>query len=187
MQSAIALLKVMDFDTSSPVRTIQQVRERINNAASPIGEAQYIVNDLIGLNVEFADLATALHVAQYVVYDAMTLDSIVAQDVVDNAFKRTAKLFENQPWAKPVAQCDTQQETIAVVSGIETKVAVKANGKIKKGGKQVLAVELYKMHVVNTPKPLTNQEFIAMLMKELDMTKPGATTYAYNCKKQFST
>jgi hypothetical protein len=71
-----------------------------------------------------------------------------------------------------------------VVKGIDMKVAVKANGKIKKGGKQILAAELYKKFVLEATKAATNQEFIAILVKELDMSKSGATTYAYNCKKQ---
>jgi hypothetical protein len=31
---------------------------------------------------------------------------------------------------------------------------------------------------------MTNQQFIALVMKELKMSKPGATTYAYNAKKE---
>jgi hypothetical protein len=37
--------------------------------------------------------------------------------------------------------------------------------------------------VVDAEVPLTNQGFIKLLMDELDMSKAGATTYSYNCKK----
>lgn len=50
--------------------------------------------------------------------------------------------------------------------------------KAKKGDKQKRAVELYEKH-----KGKPNAEIVAVFMKELDMSKAGATTYVYNCKK----
>lgn len=191
MQTAINTLKAMEFDTTSSTRAVQEVRARIMESSDPLGEAVFIVNDITGINVEFADVPTALHVAQYVVYDAITVEKYEYQDSIDSAFKRTAKLFESQPWAKAKTESEFTTTTnnevqVAVAKGVELKVAVKADGSIKKGGKQVLAVELYKVHVVNAKEPLNNQSFIAILMKELGMTKAGATTYAYNCRKQFA-
>ena len=80
----------------------------------------------------------------------------------------------------------TNAPVVSLSEGIDDKVEVKADGKIKKGGKQILAAELYKKHVVETENPVDNQGFIKILMAELGMTKAGATTYAYNCKKQFA-
>lgn len=186
MESAINTLEAMDFNTASPTQAVQQVRQYIENDSQPIIAAERIIFNITSIVVEFNDLPTALHVAQYVVYDAIKLDSYAFQDSIDHAFVRTAALFEKQPWVKPTVSELAPQTEVAVAAGVETKVAIKSDGKIKKGGKQILAVELYKLHVVETETPVDNQGFIAILMKELGMTKPGATTYAYNCKKQFA-
>lgn len=45
------------------------------------------------------------------------------------------------------------------------------------------AVTLYKQHVIDQQMP--SRDFIALLMKSLNMTKAGATTYAYNAKKKW--
>lgn len=50
--------------------------------------------------------------------------------------------------------------------------------KPKKGDKQRRAIDLYEAN-----KTKTNAEVVAVFMKELDMSKAGATTYVYNCKK----
>ena len=186
MENAIITLEELEINTKSPTQAVQQVRQHIEGSVDPINAATVLIFNITDITVEFTDLPTALHVAQYVVYDAITLVSAVPQDVVDNAFKRTAILFEKQPWAKPMTSELAPQTEVAVAAGVETKVAIKSDGKIKKGGKQILAVELYKLHVVETETPVDNQGFIAILMKELGMTKAGATTYAYNCRKQFA-
>lgn len=187
MENAIITLEELEINTKSPTQAVQQVRQHIEGSTFPTEAASDLIFNITDIRVEFKDLPTALHVAQYVVYDAITLVSAVPQDVVDSAFVRTAALFEKQPWIKPsVASENAPQTEVAVAAGVEMKVAVKADGKIKKGGKQILAVELYKLHVVETQSPVDNQGFIAILMKELGMTKAGATTYAYNCRKQFA-
>lgn len=66
----------------------------------------------------------------------------------------------------------------------ESGVAVKLNGdgKIKKGGKGPAAEALYTKFVLQATEPLNNAGFVELLMKELQMSKAGARTYAYNCR-----
>lgn len=45
------------------------------------------------------------------------------------------------------------------------------------------AVTLYKQHVIDQGMP--NKDFINLLVSNLNMTKAGATTYAYNAKKKW--
>ncbi len=73
-------------------------------------------------------------------------------------------------------------DTTTMISG--TEVVVKSDGSLKKGGKQVIANQMYEEHVVNGN--LSNQEFIRLLMTELNMSKAGSTTYAYNSSKLFN-
>ena len=78
---------------------------------------------------------------------------------------------------------------LAVTLGLElftTADVELADGSIKKGGKELLAVELYKKYTSElNGAPYQNQAFIAILVAQLGMSKAGATTYNYNMKKKF--
>ena len=187
MQSAINTLQAMDFSTNSVVRCIQEVRQHINSAADPINAAARLVQGITSIKPTFDSVEVAVHVAQYVVHDALTKVEYDLDDSVKTAFDRTEALFMQHPWSRPrPPEENGYVETAAVVEGIETKVAITAEGKIKKGGKQILAVELYKKYVVESDTPLDNQGFVQLLMKELDMSKAGALTYSSNVRKQFA-
>lgn len=181
MLSAIQTLEQMDFDVTSTARAVQQVRQYVESAADPLSAAKRIIWNLFSINSAFVDCQQALHVVQYVVKDCITIDAFAPQDVIDSAFEKAKQLSIAQPWIRPSNSQSTAQPTVAVVQDLDVHVVVKDNGKIKKGGKQVLAIALYEKHC-KCEKPLTNQEFVAVLMKELGMSKAGATTYAYNCR-----
>ena len=173
------------IDTDSVSRAVQDTRRIVENADYPREKALDLIEQLTGIRKDYTDTTLALHVAQCVVEAVVKSDLIEPETVIAEAEKRSAALVKRMPWinAKPVAANAVPTTQVAVAEGIDVKVEVKADGKIKKGGKQILAVELYKKHVTEAEKPVTNQEFIAILMKELGMTKAGSTTYAYNCKK----
>jgi hypothetical protein len=170
------------------LEAVQKVREVIQAAADPLAKAISVINDIIGLKPTFEDPILARVTAQKVAEEAFK-----ANHVVDNeeAFLANAREYATKFTTDPKNQwmfakddtSATPSEAVQFVEGIDVKVEVKANGKIKKGGKQVLAAELYKKHVLEATTAMTNQEFIACLVKELGMSKAGATTYAYNCKK----
>ncbi|RWZ83508.1 MAG: hypothetical protein EO766_17640 [Hydrotalea sp. AMD] len=72
-----------------------------------------------------------------------------------------------------------------VVEGITTKVAIKTDAvtgktKIKKGGKRILCLEMYRKHVVD--EGMSNKDFVKLIIEKLDLTQAGANTYAWNCK-----
>lgn len=188
MQSAINTLNAMDFNTNSVVRCIQEVRQHIDSAADPIKAAIRLVQNITSIKPDFDTQEVAVHVAQYVVHDALTKDVYDLEESIKTAFDRTEELFKKHPWSRPrppeanISNCETK----AVVEGIDVRVAVTSDGKIKKGGKQVLAAELYKKYVADSETPLDNQGFVQLLMKELDMSKAGATTYASNARKMFA-
>ena len=187
MQSAINTLTQMDFDTTSITRMVQQIRDCITNAANPVTRAQSIVRAITSIDVKLPDVETAIPFTQYVAKAAIEEAEELKdhQPLIDRAFERVSELFKKHPWSAPRVESQTAGPVVAVVEGIDVKVEVKADGKIKKGGKQILAAELYKKHVTDAETPVDNQGFIKILMAELGMTKAGATTYRYNLAKQF--
>lgn len=190
MQSAIDTLVAMDFAVHSPALLVQQVREHIDNAANPLGAAKRVIFNITSIMVDYTDLLLARHVAQAVAEDAILRDSYTFEDSIQRAEERSRRLVARMPYIRfvytpsevPTNNSLKTTTSVAVVKGIATTVEVKANGKIKRGGKQIMAAELFALHVTNAPVPLTNQQFIAVLMKDLGMSKAGAQTYAYNCR-----
>lgn len=186
MQSVIDTLTQMDFDTTCITRMMQQIRDTITNASNPAHQAQRIVHGITAINVKLPDIETAVPFTQYVAKLAIEEPDELKdhQPLIDRAFARVSELFKEHPWAAPRFESQTAGP-VANIEGVGVKVEVKADGKIKKGGKQILAAALYKKHVTDAETPVDNQGFIKILMTELQMTKSGATTYRYNLAKQF--
>lgn len=195
-------LKALGFSGTSAIGAVQTVREKVYTGSEPdVKSAVNLINKLLGTNVSSADvivgvedprlygdfgLMVAQAVAEAVVKNInQPVDEV---EVLVNAKARATKIFTapQHKWmfAKPEVTVET---SVAVADGIETKVAVKADGSIKKGGKEVLAAELYKKYVASlNGAAYDNQTFIKILVDQLGMTKPGATTYNFNCKKRFN-
>ncbi len=94
--------------------------------------------------------------------------------------------FQNvdaEQWKKQqLANIDWFNETFkknhrAVSMDTETVSEVATPRKTREGTKQQQAVEMYRNFNG------TREEFVQKLVKELNMTEKGATTYYYNCKK----
>ena len=188
------------ISSTSAMHAVQQVRQYIEDGGDTdrLQRTNALLQKVLGVQLQPAELARPVGDA----YDyAITItqaavESVIKQDgVVDNVdllitnAKARAEQFITNPahawmFAKPEVTSVSTTE-VAVASGIEMKVAVSSAGKIKKGGKQLLAAELYKLHVVNSATPVDNQGMIKILMKELGMSKAGATTYNYDLKKKF--
>lgn len=187
MLDVTAALEHLRIPKNSPIAAIRAVAEKFEDeGADVVAIATKLVKDMIGADATFTEANEARLVAMALAEAASKNDGKFENEVVALALaqKRAADHMAKNAWMYVKKTSAAPTETKAVVEGIETKVAVKADGSIKKGGKQVLAAELYKKHVLEATKAATNQEFIAILVKELGMSKAGATTYAYNCKKQ---
>jgi hypothetical protein len=189
-QHALAAMKI----STSPLAAVQFVRET-NGGVD-------LINQLLGLNLKRDDVV--LHGVEPKIAD--DVEMMVCQGVIENVVKnvgqpideaevlarakaRVAKLVSapQHHWmfVKPDYSIAGQTNEVAVVAGIDTKVAIKKDGSIKKGGKEVLAAELYKKRVLASKQPVTNREFVQILISELGMTKAGATTYTYNVDRKF--
>lgn len=187
MISAAKTLPHLHISNTSVLQAVQDVRGLIISATAPLRAASELIMKITGIDRQYSDLELAITVAQHCAETAIRQDQFEPVDTVIAGEKRDQALRQRQPWLYAQPKAIAKDEQMAeVAEGIDVKVAVKADGSIKKGGKQTLSVEMYKKHVMEAAVPLNNQEFIALLMRELKMTKSGATTYAWNCKKQFS-
>lgn len=191
----------LGISTTSAMHAVQQVRLWIEDGAEAdrLNRTNDLLQKVLGVKLTMADvndrpvatpITYAVTIAQAAVEQTIKQEGLV--DNVDllmsNARERASKFITTpaHAWMFAVADVtETSTEQVAVADGIDVKVAVKADGKIKKGGKEILAIALYEKHVTKSATPVDNQGFIAILMKELGMTKAGATTYNYNMKKKF--
>lgn len=178
------------IDDRSAVIACQEAANYIREASSPLLAASKMVKDFLSLDVRFDDEVYARVACKAMIQQIVERKNIVDDSEAILTYAHTyAKSFCDDPkwsflWSKPETTTTGSGDVqVQVVKELDTKVAVKADGSIKKGGKQILAQELYAKHVVDATTPLTNVEFIALIMKELDMSLAGARTYAYNCKK----
>lgn len=191
MIDPLQVLDRLDISSTSALKAVQDVRVHVEAASEPLAASISIILNITGQDTAYDDQQMALHVAQGVVERAIKqgdkFDGAVAlKDAEDSAAALRVNpaltwLFGGQP--------STTEPNETTPTGPSKDVAgvtltIKANGKIKKGGKQDAALALLKERVVG--KGLSNQEFIAILVAELDMSKAGATTYAYNAVKAYS-
>lgn len=169
---------------------VQDIGLLVQESKDPIYTASHLFNQILSVPVRFDDKVHARIAVKSMIRDVMlykcSIDNDDVQDIVSDAITY-ADNYRADPknsylWAKPDEDEDVVQE-VQTIAGCEQKVAVREDGKIKKGGKQILAAELYNTHIKNNPTPMSNKEYIQLLMSTLDMTINGATTYAYNQRK----
>lgn len=189
MLNTAAVFTRLDLGTSA-ASAVQRIREEVEGATDQTKRANELIKAITGVDYEFKDATFARLVAMGCGEGAFKANHQIDDPAifVDGIVTRVDKMMADpgNAWmfVKPVSTAVTGT-VVQVVKDLDVKVAVKDNGKIKKGGKQVLAAELYKKYVLNVAadKALDNQGFIAILMKELDMSLAGARTYAFNCKR----
>jgi hypothetical protein len=190
----------------SPSHAVCVAREKMTDGTTLVeGAGCKLISKLLGLTIDykqFLDEASAVKEENLIDYELTATQAVVEAvvrsvgtpvdetDLLIKAKARALKFVTNPDaqyfFKKADASASGQPTTeVAFAPSVDVKVAVKADGTIKKGGKEVLAIALYEKHVKNAETPMTNQEFIAVLVKELGMSKAGATTYNYNMKKKF--
>lgn len=175
---------------SSRIASIQAVRHTVEEAKNPLAAANDIILQVLGIIVKYDDPDRARMIAQAVVDEVWLVEHNVdnEQELLTKCEARIESFLTNpsNAWmlVKPQLYQAVPTTNQTVTTAVDTKVAVKADGTIKKGGKQEVALALYDKFVLKV-KPedaLDNAGFIQLLIKELDMTLAGARTYAYNCK-----
>ena len=172
------LLKNLNINTSSRSAAVAGVREYIELAHEDdrLEAAIMFFYDIFGMRpAALTDPIIARMAAQYAI-DQISQTHYEfgnAPKVLEEALVRAEryKANPNNAW---------QFVTSATESSFKTDSDAPKAPKKNKG---TMAVELYELHVKNATTPLTNIQFVELLVKELGMTKSGARTYAYNCFK----
>lgn len=179
-------LERMGIRAHSRLAAVQDIRKMIQEEGKDVPA---LIETLIGIrHGDFATEDQAILTVQYIVDEAVRNDGNVedAEIVLADAIRKVHKL-ETRPdmqWMHARAASKVEEGVQEQVSDlVEVTVAVKEDGSIKKGGRQVLAQALYQKYVVDAEVKPTNKEFKEMLVKECGMTMAGASTYAYNCDK----
>lgn len=169
----------------------QAVRAMIENSDNPTEKASEVINNLFGVQYKFNDKRTAIHTTQYAVessyHSGLMIDDV--EYLISESEIKATKFRANPKYefvfVEPEVTNDKYVEQSKAIEGIEITVDLRKDGSIKKGGIQILGHELYKTRVLTAAEPIQNQAIIDMFVKELGMSKPGATTYVGNCIKKF--
>ena len=133
MQGVQKILDNMGFDTECVSKMVQQIRTHITVSSSPIEKAKQMIKTIADVDVTIPDIETAVPLAQFVAKTALEEEMCDFHDVVDRGFKYVSELFKKHPWSAPHVETQSSGPVVAVVEGIDVKVEVKADGKIKKG------------------------------------------------------
>lgn len=171
-------LKNWNIDTRSRLTAVATIREVFEQA--PEEKRLDLINeffhDVFSVRPELTDVVIGRMAAQYAVDEIgqTNYEFGNAPKVIERAVEKATK-FRNDP------NCAWMFVTSETQSSFKTDSDVPKAPKKNKG---TASWDLYVEHVKNAEKPLTNGEFVDLLVKELQMTKSGARTYAYNCFKQ---
>lgn len=182
-------LERMEISLTSASKAIRAVGEMIEGSDNQIKAAQKFIKSLLSLESEFKDANEARITAFAVVEAAVKANGEIAnEEELLAAAKQRAIKHINAPqnawmYITPDQEAAKHVETKAVATGVDIKVPVKADGRIGRGGKQVLAAALFDLHVLKSDTPCDNACFVKILMKELGMSIAGARTYAHNLRK----
>jgi hypothetical protein len=173
---------------TSTARAIREVTEIVNQS-NPLTGAANFIKSILDIKVKFADENVARVTASAVIEAVLKVNgqvedaNVLYEAAVARAMKHINTPSNHWMYVTESEEANSIKETRAFVDGIDTKVNVKADGTIGRGGKQILAAELFDLHVVNSATPCDNACFVKILMKDLGMSIAGARTYAHNLRK----
>ncbi len=202
MLNVIPILNRMVIRTSSVVFAVADAASYVNCSPDPIKASKRLFKELLEVDVDISDavygriaakaLVDQLVRKQGIIADLPKADIGVEREINDErciiaavalAYADTFVADPSNSYLWSAREESADEEPIDVVKGLDCKVNVNADGKIRKGGKQILAAELFSKYITNAEVPMTNKEFVELLVKELGMSKAGATTYGYNLRK----
>lgn len=170
-------IKNFDINTSSRSAAVAGVRLFLESKPEEkqVQATHDFMYEVFGMRVDFTDRTVARLTAQYVI-DAVgqnRYDIGNAPQVIADAQAKATALYTNPANAWMFATGESSS-SFTVDSDVP---------KAPKKNKNAVATALYLQHIKNALTPITNGEFVNLLIKELDTTRSGARTFAYNAKK----
>ena len=180
-------LEHMEIPTTSVTRAIQAVGAILDGNADVCAAASKLINSLLSLDHKFTDADVARVTVLAVAEAIAKCEGVIGDEValLEAAVERANKHMTNprNAWMYAKDEGVTGPAETKAIEGTALNVVVKADGKIKRGGKAVVAEELFRIHVLESATPCDNKCFVDLLMKHGQFTLAGARTYAHNCRK----
>lgn len=176
------------ISTTSVLSAVQKVRQIVEEDQRGIVQgSNNLINMLIGRDNVVTKQVMAIPVAQQIVVELIKLHNLVED--VDSVIERSVHHVEqivNKPSNKWMYFYTTEQQgsqtgELKEIGGVE--VTVTEQGKVKRGGKQLIVESLFKQYVLEADEPCDNACFVKIIMEHAGMSLAGARTYAYNCRK----
>lgn len=164
---------------------IQAVREIVGETDTCV-KASKLIRSLLSLEVSFSDSdvarVTSLAVAEAIakVEGVIADEAVLYAQAVERAERHMKSPRNAWMYVKPTEEVNA---VTTQIEGTEVSVEIRADGKIKRGGKQTVAADLFRIHVLESETPCDNACFVAVLMEKAGMSKAGARTYAHNLRK----
>jgi len=171
MKEYLDSLKVRTFTCSGMITDVGILMEESGNSTL---WCKRFIDRFLGLEVEFDNDIEARIFTKSLLVNMFKSNFSYGEEVLELATEYTNNFIANPFWSflRSVDEVEVSNKVIG-----DSTVLLKPNGKIKKGGKQIIAAELFEKHILNQPEPMSNKDFKALLIKELDMTILGASTY----------
>lgn len=184
-QQVQQVLKQHKIGIDSQSTVVQGLRKVFENG----GTAAFnnILEELTGTRFQFPQKA----VKARLMGTKMILDAYNGQEPSLTVAVEYVQSLENNPknsymFVETSEMSGGQQlETKQVSEEVNIEVKVKADGKIARGGRAVLAEELYRKYIIEGTEPTSRSAMVELFVKEIGMTPAGASTYFANAKKRF--
>lgn len=170
-------LQRYDIDTRNRLTAVAGVNQFLSGQPpeNQAAVADDMLADVFGMRLRITDPVLARLTIQYAV-------DTISQNHYE--FGNAPKLLEESKAKATKFRNDPNNAWMFATA--ETVSSFKSNSDVPKApkkNKNSIATALYLQHIKNAATPLTNGEFVDLLVKELDTTKSGARTFAYNAKK----
>lgn len=169
----------------SVTRAIQSVREIVGDNDVCV-KASKLIRDLLSLDVSFTDNDVARVTSLAVAEAIAKCEGVIADEAVlfAQAVERAEKHMKSPKnawmYVKPTEEVNA---VTTQIEGTEISVAVKSDGRVKRGGKKIIAADLFRIHVLESETPCDNKCFTEILMKTCQLSLAGARTYAHDLRK----
>jgi hypothetical protein len=115
------------------------------------------------------------------------IDDLIVPELIEECHHRAFAITGSPNWSFLYSGEKAEVVRAVVDKVVPVKVMDQKTGavRIKKGGKQVIARDLFLEHIVNASVPMEFKAFHKVLMEEAGLTNCGASTYLYNLKTEF--
>ncbi len=183
MISPLTILEHRGIDINNYIKAVQDAKALGWYKPNQFREA---IIELVGDAIDMSHLKddkSVKYIYYYLVQNFVKqrdIGPIIIKNIIEKSLKDTANIISRIYGGDLSYVLFLEENGGGNVNGDGTPV-IPTRG--RKGQKKEKAAELYKQ---NNDK-CSRKEMIALFMKELDMSKPGATTYFYNLVKESQT